>query len=384
MNLKTGSTGWGNLRKGFFLFASLLFVAFQQAWAGGVGNSPVRATGVAELKDGNLAGARRAALEDALRQAVEQGVGMLMHSVSALKDDRLMERIYADVHGCIGSYRIIDEKVSGGLCTVTVEAEVKEDVLRDALSRLGLIKAMMDFPRVMILPGPGAKRSQAAEAAITRELVRNRFDVVESGAFPTQALNGGGAKTGMNSAAARAGCEHDAELVILYWLESEEAWNDGIMETVPVTFRARAVETTTGQILDAWQSVVNGLGETPALAARDGAARAASRGAKEMSRAIAAWWADYTANGIPYVIILSTGKGTGQDCTGFVRALEAVAGVVSVTERRSDRGITEIMVRFKGGAGELKHEVLEVAAEEAGLASLHLVRSRGRFMVFEQ
>ena len=110
-------------------------------------------TGVAVLQGENIAGARQTAVQDALRQAVEQGVGMLMNATSILKNDELMEKIYTNTQGYITRYEIIKErKERNGLYRVKVQAGVKTGALRDTLVKLGIIKAMMDYPRIMIIP----------------------------------------------------------------------------------------------------------------------------------------------------------------------------------------------------------------------------------------
>ncbi len=70
----------------------------------------VVATGVAPIKGENISGARHTATQDALRQALEQGVGMLMDATTIVKNDDLMEKIYTNTQGYITGYKIIKER----------------------------------------------------------------------------------------------------------------------------------------------------------------------------------------------------------------------------------------------------------------------------------
>ena len=96
--------------------------------------------------------ARDHALSDALRKAVEQGVGVFIDSETQVSNFQLIEdNIYSRASGYVSSYRIIDEGLSGGLYRVTIRASVKTGSIEDDLAAVGLLLAEQGRPRVMVL-----------------------------------------------------------------------------------------------------------------------------------------------------------------------------------------------------------------------------------------
>ena len=346
------------------------------------------ATGVAQIHGDNIAGARQAATQNALRQALEQEVGMLMDATSILKNDDLMEKIYTNTRGYITRYDIIKEgRERDGRYRVKICATVKAGALRDSLVKLGLIKAMIDYPWVLILPYPKQEispASQTAETMLIKHFTDTRFDLVDpakSTELHQEAKKLCKVDT-LRNVAARIGLKHNAEIVVLYGLDAGKAEFDGIMENVPVSMRAQAVVTTTAQILTAQEKTVAGIGKTPDLARMDGVRRATDALAQPMMDTIVSWWTDYIANGIPYVITLQTPTRADLQILAFQHAIEEIQGVVSLTERSSGGGVTEMMVKYRGGSADLKRQILTNLIGRDGFQKLHTVESKGRFFVF--
>jgi len=346
------------------------------------------ATGVAPIHGDNIAGARQAATQDALRQALEQGVGMLMDATSILKNDDLMEKIYTNTQGYITRYDIIKEgRERDGLYRVKIQAIVKTGALRDTLVKLGLIRAMMDYPRVLIIPDPQQDISmplQTAETMLIKHFTDKRFDLVDpakSTELHQEAKKLCKVDT-LRNVAVRIGLNYHAEIVVLYGLDAGRAEFDGIMESVPVSMRAQAVVTTTAQILTAQKKTVAGIGKTPDLARMDGVRRATDALAQPMMDTIVSWWTDYTANGIPYIIILQTPSRADLQIIAFQKAVEEIQGVVSLTERSSGGGVTEMMVKYKGTSADLKRQILSGLIRQDGFRNLRTVASKGRYLAF--
>ena len=110
--------------------------------------------------------------------------------------------------------------------------------------------------------------------------------------------------------------------------------------------------------------------------------RAADAVSDYMIKAVASWWDDYTANGLPYTVTLHTPRGADTLALDFEDTLRQIRGVVSVAERSSGGGITEMMVKFKGSNAGLRSAVLGALRGQRGFRKLHLVSSRGRNIVF--
>lgn len=348
----------------------------------------VVATGVAPVKGENISGARHTATQDALRQALEQGVGMLMDATTIVKNDDLMEKIYTNTQGYITGYKIIKERrEQNGLYRVKIQAGVKTGELRNTLVKLGIIKAMMDYPRIMFLPYPGLADSPASDTAQTvliSNFTEKRFDVVDpakSGELHNDVKAMLKVDT-FENVAAKIGLKHHAEIVVLYGVHASVSEFDGIMENTPVTLRTKSIVTTTGQVLGAEENNITGIGKTADLSRQNGAGRAAEALAPKIITSIFSWWADYIANGLPYVVTLQTEPKADRLVIVFEQALEGVIGVVSLTERSSGGGITEMMVKYKGSSARFKREILTSLNRQQGFENLYTVASKGRFLVF--
>ena len=366
------------------LVCAFLFAPF--AWSE---EKEIVVDGAAPVSGENIEGARNNAVKDALRKAVEQGVGTLMDADSILQDDLLMEKIYTSARGYITGYKIIKERrEQNGLYRVKIRAVVKPGILADTLIRLGLYRCMMDYPRILVICSPDAQVTDAAGAAesvFLKTLTSKHFDLVDPGISlklhdDTKSL----LKTDtINNAAAKLGLEHHAEIVLLYGVKAKPAGFDGMMETASVTMRVKAIVTTTAQILFADEQSISGIGESADIACLNGARRAAENIASPMINGIVSWWADYTANGLPYTIRLKTGRNADRLVFAFQDAVESIPRVVSLTERSSAGGITEMMVKYKGTVSEFKRAIFKRLARDKRFTSLQTEGSKGRFLALK-
>ncbi|BBO83082.1 hypothetical protein DSCO28_36480 [Desulfosarcina ovata subsp. sediminis] len=347
----------------------------------------VTATGVAAIQGDNIQGARENAIQDALRQALEQGVETLMEADTTIINDDLLEQIHTHAKGYFTGYNVLKEKQdANGLYRVKVRADVKTSELMSTLVQLGLVKQMMDYPRVMFIPHPGnalSDASKSAEDIFIKIFSEKKFDIVD----PTQSkkLHGELAQLfktgGEETVAAKIGLEHHAEIVYLYTLNTSDTQYDGIMENVPVELRVRAIVTTTAQILAAEVKNITGVGQTPEMACIQGTQAATEKACQSLMTTTVSWWADYTANGLPYTITLKTPPKSMHQIIAFQEAIESIPGVMSLTERSSGGGITEMMVKYKYDSAQLKRNIVKKLYGVNGFEKLDVPVSKGRFMV---
>ena len=299
-----------------------------------------------------------------------------------------MEKIYSNTQGYITNYEIIRErKDQNGLYRVKIQAVVKTGELRATLVKLGIIKAIMDYPRVMILPHPqniASSASKGAETVLIKNFTDKRFDVVDPGKSKQlhEELKELFKVDDIKNVAARIGLQHHAEIVVLYELKTSTSEFDGIMENTPVDLRTQAIVTTTAQILSAQGKSLIGVGKTREMARMEGARQVTDKVCQPLMDAIVSWWADYTANGLPYIITLKTPTKADRLVITFQQAIESIPGVVSLTERSSGGGVTEMMIKYKGNSAQLKREIISKLAAYDNFEKLHTVSSKGRFIVF--
>ncbi len=356
------------------IWCLILLLSFSSANAD-KGSKTVLAKGVAAIAGENIQGARVTAVENALRNAIEQGVGTMMDAKSIVKNDQLLEQIYTHTQGYIAEYEIVREKEApGGLYRVTVAAVIKTTALKNRLAQLGIIKQMMGHPRLVIVTGNDSSgRSEAVQTAgrtLAGSFTDQRFDVVAGG--PVKAAGASGPQGG---APADLGRDRHAEIVVVYTLAAESSRFDGVMETVPVTVAGRAVVTATGQVLSSEQARVSGLGNSSRAALMDGTRKAAKQLGTALSEDIVGWWAEYTANGLPYQIVLHTPPpAAARQVVTIQQHLQAIPGVSTVTERSTEQGITRLRLTYKGRTVELKQQIL------AAIPRVEVVASQGRYL----
>lgn len=97
---------------------------------------------------------RKEAVRDALRNAVEEGMGTFITADLIVENKKIVdEKILSRTEGYVQDYRILEEEESGGLYKVKIEATVKTGEIQNELRAIGLLMERKQMPRVMILVG---------------------------------------------------------------------------------------------------------------------------------------------------------------------------------------------------------------------------------------
>ncbi len=113
---------------------------------------PLVASGTRPMLEQDSADARKLALEEALRAAVEQGLGWLLPSDRIVRYyPLLLDHILNEPMSYIQDYQIVHEGVTFGLYRVTVLTTLYTEGLKRKLRRLGLFLAASERPRIAIL-----------------------------------------------------------------------------------------------------------------------------------------------------------------------------------------------------------------------------------------
>jgi len=100
----------------------------------------VRATGVATINNGVVDIARDKAIENALRSAVEEKIGVMIKSYTEVENYELkMDQILSESKGFVNSYRIVSEGREGNTYKVVIDAEVGVGKLEERMEALALI-----------------------------------------------------------------------------------------------------------------------------------------------------------------------------------------------------------------------------------------------------
>jgi hypothetical protein len=139
------------------------------------------ATGQAPVVGGNAAGARERALEDAIRQVVDQALAELADPPTRAAQAKAIRAIEAKAHSFVGSYRTLEEGELNGVYSVRIQAEVDLVALRRKVERWtnpasGPPAPPATAPTLEVLGGEGASPDFVARlvAALSALGVRAR------------------------------------------------------------------------------------------------------------------------------------------------------------------------------------------------------------------
>jgi hypothetical protein len=158
----------------------LLSVYFSLAWA-----KSVEVTGYGFIETNNIADARKVAIEDAKRVAIEQLFGTYISARTETNNFKLAsEKIYSTAKGKLDSYVIIDEsKYDDNTYKVNIAATIDEKAVRshvdNQLNRYNWLKK----PRIKFsasqVSGPGRSNLQNAfDTALKKALVQSGFTLL--------------------------------------------------------------------------------------------------------------------------------------------------------------------------------------------------------------
>ena len=128
---------------------------------------------------------RDEALNRALRNAIEQGIGTVIDSETMVRNFKLLDdRIYSGVKGYVKSYEIIsDNKGEGRLYRIKVKAIVALARLRKDIQALGILRERKKNPRVMVLAVEyvdGLEQpASLIQSKISEILLQNDFPLID-------------------------------------------------------------------------------------------------------------------------------------------------------------------------------------------------------------
>lgn len=159
------------------LFAGLLVCVV----AGLLHAREVEVTGSATIYSNNVGSARTQALKNAQRQAVEQGVGVVIDSNTLARNyEVIRDEILSTSQGFVSSYEILKEGIVGGtVYEVTIRADVEEGKIKESLTALRILHKKMGNKRLMIVyhsQDPHALPRDNGAVTTTLGAVREEFN----------------------------------------------------------------------------------------------------------------------------------------------------------------------------------------------------------------
>ncbi|HSE39504.1 MAG TPA: flagellar assembly protein T N-terminal domain-containing protein [Acidobacteriota bacterium] len=226
----------------------------------------ITAEGVASIGS-DPAAARDKAIDDALRRAVEQAVGSMVESETAVENYKLLsDRIYSRSSGYVKNYNVISERQEGGLLRVTISADVSSGDLNNDLAGIGLLQRRMKYPRVMVSIiednilttsdywNTYSVSTSQAESTVNMKMKEKGFNIVDPN-FMRKQMNAREAKEaweGDYATAGNFGKRLGAEIVIIGQATSTRAANTIMgsdLISVSSAINATAVKAGTGEVI---------------------------------------------------------------------------------------------------------------------------------------
>ena len=154
------------------------------------------AVGLARLYSGEEKQAKDEALRNAMKKAIEQGVGAMLTSESEVENFQLVsDRILTKSKGVIKSYRILREGVvdNGVNYEVAISAVVDNDLLNSSMEAFRLMQQLTGRKTVMVIYNPNVQGTlplnpnngddfqliKSGVTALNQAFIERRFDVID-------------------------------------------------------------------------------------------------------------------------------------------------------------------------------------------------------------
>jgi len=382
------------------LILSLLAVLRPAAAQEGVS---VVAEGSATIVDGNELSAREGALRDALRKAVETGLGSLLESRTMVENFELKkDEIFSKAAGYVTTYEVLEEKKQFDLYTMKVRAVVNQQRLGDDARALGLLQELVGKPKMMIMvdeywwdsslpkEAQEAVDDPASAARIAERFLGRGFSLVDAETVRSlrqsemltmdDLMNNGEAITRI---AQQAAADYGAEILILGTCKAEPASLVGGKYTATATFSAKIVDASTGALLGTKQYSQSGVGVSPEQARAESGARAGDGVSQTLIEQVLQSWQDKANNGMDYIIKLYNVDSFVQQGMKFITGLKRIGGVTHAKKRTWDEKLKrlEIDLTYKGNdVDELTYAIVEAMSAE--FPQLDLREAKGNNLNF--
>ena len=304
-----------------------------------------------------------AAIEQAKRDAVEQGLGAYMTSTTTVTATSIEDNIYSKAQGFVKTFKVIKEsKGPDGNFEVTIEAEVTDmidQVMADEAALQTLLNAM-NRPRIIFLMKEenliDKTPTNFAETKLLATFYERGFDVVDRQLV--QALKGqqdySQAMAGNVSAAAKIASQLGAEVIVIGTAKISSGGKFGPMFSGQADANGKIVRTDTGEILAV---VPSARGKKPHISESTAGTMAANQAAEELGKNIITQlitkWSTQQSNFTKVFIVL---KGADfmsyMTFESFLKA-QTVSGIRNAYAKSLNEGVAEFEVEFEGKAQAL-------------------------------
>ena len=299
-----------------------------------------------------------AAVEQAKRDAVEQGLGAYMTSSTTVTATSIEDNIYSKAQGFVKSFKVIKESQGpDGNWEITIEAQVTDmidQVMADEAALQTLLNAM-NRPRIIFMVREenliDNTPTDFAETKLLSMFYEKGFDVVDR--QMVQALKGGEdyskALAGNVSAAAKIASQLGAEVIVIGTAKISSGGKIYNMTSGQADLNAKIIRTDTGEILAV---VPQARGKKPHISATTAGVNAVNQAAEVMGKNIISQlvtkWSTQQSNFIKvYIVLQGADFMSYMTFESFLKA-QTVSGIRNAYAKSLNEGVAEYEVEFEG------------------------------------
>ncbi len=304
-----------------------------------------------------------AAIEQAKRDAVENGLGAYISSETVVTATSLSDNIYSKAQGFVKKFDIVNEKKDpDGNWEITISAEVTQmldQVMQDEAALQTLLNSM-NRPRIIFLLREqnliDNTPTDFAETKLLSMFYEKGFDVVDRQLV--QALKGKPdfeqALEGNVAAAAKIAGMLGAEVIVIGTAKISSGGEFYGMTSGQADLNGKIVRVDTGEILAV---VPNAHGKKPHISPSTAGVNAVNQAAAKMGediiRQLIQKWSTQQSNFVKVFIVLKNADfGSYMMFQSFLSA-QTVSGIRNAYSKSLNDGVAEYEVEFEGKAMDL-------------------------------
>ena len=330
---------------------------------------------------------RDAAIEQAKRNAVENGLGAVMSSETVVKNAMVFsDNIYSKAQGFVKTFQVVSENQGpDGLWEVTIEAEVTQildQILQDETAMQVLLNSM-NRPRIMFMVKEenliDNTPTDFAETKLLAMFYEKGFDVVDR--QMVAALKGepdyGQALAGNVSAAAKIAAMLGAEVIVIGTAKISSGGKIYNMYSGQADLNGKIIRADTGEILAV---VPQARGKKPHISESTAGINATNQAAEELGNQIISQlirkWSTQQANFIKvYMVVSNSDFGSYMMLESFLKA-QTVSGIRNAYAKSLNDGIAEYEIEFEGKAQDLAMGLTRTSPDGLSLKIIGLSGNR--------
>ena len=215
--------------------------------------------GQAKIFNNNEGSARNQALRNALRDAVKQGVGVILDSNTIVKNwTVIQDEVYSSARGFVKQYTVMKDNKVGDTWYIEINAEVATSQIKDKLSELRILHKKMGNKRLMIIyhpehPDALPSDHSAVKSALTSipsEFNKSGFRIFDQrslGYISSKVSQTGGVK----AAWMKIADEHQVDMLAEFELLSSKKspFSNATFTAAKVTLRMKIYDVSTGRLI---------------------------------------------------------------------------------------------------------------------------------------